>query len=703
MTEPLKILLVEDSADDAELLEIELHRRGLAPVIRRVETWPAMLAALEAQDWDVVLSDYHLPEFSAEQALATLKKSGKDLPFIIISGVVQAEDVVALLKQGAHDFLNKDSLARLVPAIEREIREAGERVQRRRAEERVRILSLAIEQSPVSVVITDCDGRIEYVNPKFEEVTGFSAAESMGRMLEFTHCETTGLESCAKMWEAVRAGNEFRGEFRSLRQDGQPFWEYARVSPLKDRDGAISHFIAVKEDITIRRGYEELLLRQANFDDLTGLPNRLVLFDRLKLALALAQRSKRLVALLYIDLDRFKNVNDTLGHTAGDALLKDAAARLSACVREGDTLARMGGDEFLVVLPSMEDSGEARKVAERMVDTFDQPFTIEDKDYLITASIGITLFPEDGDDPHVLLRNADLAMYQAKTQGRNGFRFFTQEINLRLQERLALEGRLRGAVSRNEMRLHYQPIIDLRTNQPVGLEALIRWQMPDGQLCMPSEFISIAEEMGMIEEIGGWVVATACGELKEYFGEGAPLRRVAVNISSIQLRMPDFAKGIKSLLDAAAIGPSCLELEITESVLMDDLAETSANLTMLCDLGVRLSIDDFGTGYSSLSYLHRYPFNTLKIDRSFVTAALHSANAGRLIESIITMAQGLGLEVVAEGVETEEQLEFLRARGCDHVQGYLFSRPVPLPEIIAKYGCRGLIQRDTARPAKPRG
>jgi len=686
MTRLLKVLLVEDSIDDAELLELELRRRGLDPAIHRVETRPEMQAALAEQDWHVVLSDYHLPEFNAEQALATVKDSGKDIPFIIISGVVQAEDVVALLKRGAHDFVNKDSLARLIPAIEREIREADERILRRRAEERVRILSLAVEQSPVSVVITDCEGCIEYVNPKFEEVTGFSSAESVGRTLEFAQCQDAGKEPYAKMWAAVKAGQEFRGEFRSLRRDGQPFWEYARVSPLKDETGTISHFIAVKEDITVRRGYEELLLRQATFDDLTGLPNRMVLFDRLKQALALAQRRNGLVALLYIDLDRFKNVNDTLGHAAGDALLKDAANRLTGCTREGDTLARMGGDEFLIILPSIEDSAEARTVAERVVETFGQPFTIEEKDYLITASIGITLFPDDGENAQVLLRNGDLAMYQAKERGRNGYSFFTQEINRRLQERLALEGRLRGAVARGEMLLHYQPIIDIRTNLPVGLEALIRWQKPDGQFCMPGEFISVAEEMGLIKDIGDWVAATACTEVREHFGNGSPLKRVAVNVSSSQLRIPDFAQSIKCLLENTGLAPCCLELEITESVLMDDALETSVNLTMLCDLGVRLSIDDFGTGYSSLSYLHRYPFNTLKIDRSFVTAALHSANAGRLIETIITMAQGLGLEVIAEGVETIEQLEFLRARGCDHVQGFLFSRPVPLPQIIAKFG-----------------
>jgi diguanylate cyclase (GGDEF)-like protein/PAS domain S-box-containing protein len=686
MGRSLNVLLVEDSADDAELLELELSRGGLSPAIRRVETAEAMRAALAEADWDVVLCDYNLPSFSADGALTTLQDSGHDLPFIILSGVVQSEDAVTLLKRGAHDFLNKDSLARLVPAIQREIREAVERTQRRRAEERVRILSLAVEQSPVSVVITDRDGAIEYVNPKFQAITGYSLFEAVGRNLDFTCLDMAGQEIFRTLWATVLDGQEWRGEFCNRRRDGGLFWEHATVSPLKDKTGAITHFVAVKEDITVRRSYEERLLRQANFDELTGLPNRVLMLDRLEQAIAVAHRHDTLTALLYIDLDQFKNVNDTLGHVAGDRLLKEASARLGECTREGDTLARMGGDEFVIILPGISSGRAAQKVAERVITLFNQPFVLEGQDNFVTASLGITLFPGDGADGQVLLRNADLAMYKAKELGRNGYHFFTPEINARMQARLALEGKLRGAVGRDELLLHYQPIIGLKTNTPIALEALMRWRQPNGGLLMPGHFISVAEEVGLIKDMGDWVVATACRQLSKLVGSSASMLRMAVNVSPRQLQIEGFGAYVARLLSEYALSPECLELEITESVLMDDTPETAVNLKQLCDLGVRLSIDDFGTGYSSLGYLQRYPFDTLKIDRSFISAALDNPNAGRLVETIIGMAHGLGLEVIAEGVETVEQLAFLRERECDNVQGFLFSRPVPPEDLAAKLG-----------------
>jgi diguanylate cyclase (GGDEF)-like protein/PAS domain S-box-containing protein len=680
MAEPLRVLLVEDSRDDADLIEMALERGGFAPNVRRVETAAEMAAALDST-WDVVLSDFNLPMFSAAMALDTLRASGKDLPFIILSGVVQSEDAVSLLKRGAHDFLNKDSLARLIPAIERERREAEERVQRRRAEERVRILSMAVEQSPVSVVITDQGGTIQYVNPKFQDATGYTFIESVGQPLDFTATQDTGAETFCQMWTDAKAGAEWHGEFCNRRRDGSQFWEHVTVSPLTSPEGAITNFIAIKEDITVRRSYEERLLRQANFDDLTGLPNRVLMLDRLDQAIAVANRTNALSALLYIDLDRFKDLNDSLGHEVGDRILKVVGERLGGCVREGDSLARMGGDEFVIILSGIEDGESARMVAERVVDVMGRPMEVEGQDYFITASIGITLYPNDGTDRQVLLKNADLAMYKAKELGRNRYGFFTADFNRRLQERLVLEGQLRGAAARQELLLHYQPIVDLKTGHPVGVEALLRWQPPGEKLRMPGDFIPIAEEAGLISRLGEWVVETACAELKGLLRSGVALGRVAVNVSPRQLREEGFGPMVKHLLSVNGLTPDHLELEITESVLMDDTSAASANLQMLCDLGIRLSIDDFGTGYSSLGYLQRYPFTTLKIDRSFVSVAPDNRGAGRLVETMITMAHGLGLEVIAEGVETEEQAEFLRARNCDQVQGFLFGRPKPLAEV----------------------
>jgi diguanylate cyclase (GGDEF)-like protein/PAS domain S-box-containing protein len=686
---PIKLLVVEDSEDDAELLIAEIIRGGIKPQWQRVDTLADMRRALDEGEWDVIVSDYHIRTITAAQALDTLHQSGKDIPFIIVSGIVRADQVVSLLKNGAHDFLNKDSLARLVPAIERELREAEQRVQRRLAEERVRLFSLAIEQSPVSVVITDRDGVITYVNPRFCETAGYEAVAAAGRRLDFT-CIAAGDDDpvLRSLWDTMREGREWRGELCNQRGDGQIFWEIATVSPLTDSNGEITHFVAVKEDITVRRSYEERLLRQAHYDTLTGLPNRMLMHERLEQAVAAARRGGSMVAMLYIDLDRFKTVNDALGHMIGDRMLQEAAARLGGCVRDSDTLSRLGGDEFVVILPGVSDRQDVRKVAERIVDAFAAPFQLEGQSHYVTASIGITLFPADTDEPQILVHNADLAMYKAKERGRNGFHFFTAEIDQETQERLVLEAGLRGAVGRREFSVFYQPIIDLRRSRPAGYEALLRWHPANGRACPPSQFIPVAEDLGLIIEIGDWVLRTAGGDLSA-LGAGLDGVRVAVNVSPRQLRVSGFAAGVIRLLDDFGLSPERLELEVTESVLLDDEPETTANLRALCNHGIRLSIDDFGTGYSSLGYLQRYPFSTLKIDRSFVAAAPERSNASRLVETMVTMAHGLGLEVIAEGVEKPEQLAFLQACGCDMAQGFLFDRPQPLGDILTRRGGGG--------------
>ena len=679
----LKLLIVEDSEDDAELLAMEIARGFADMRWTRVETLAEVRRALATERWDVVVSDYHIRAITAEQVLTAAQESGKDLPFIIVSGVVQAEQAVALLKRGAHDFLNKDSLARLVPAIERELREAAQRAQRRAAEERVRILSAAVEQSPVSVVITDRDGVISYVNPKFEQMTGYGAAEAAGRPLDFTCVAPDGHQPMRELWETLGRGEPWRGEFCNERRDGEVFWEYATISPLTGDDGAITHFVAVKEDITVRRSYEEQLRRQAHYDALTGLPNRLLMCDRLDQAVAAARRHGAMAALLYIDLDRFKSVNDAQGHAAGDKLLKEAAARLSACVRETDTVSRLGGDEFVIILPDVADRHAVQRAADRVIAAFSQPFRIDGQEHFVTASIGVTLYPADSNDRQTLVHNADLAMYKAKERGRNSYHFFTAQIDQESQERLALQAKLRGAAGRGELALHYQPIIDLQTGAPAGYEALMRWRQADGRYCPPDHFIPVAEELGMIGELGDWALRAAVADLAA-LSDGDDSIRMAVNVSPHQLRAAAFADRVIRLLQEARVAPERLELEVTESVLLEDQPETAANLNALCRQGVRLSIDDFGTGYSSLRYLQRFPFSTLKIDRSFVSSAPDLATSRRLVETIVIMAHGMGLDVIAEGVETPEQLTWLHARGCDMAQGFLYDRARPLTEILAR-------------------
>ncbi|WP_247875964.1 bifunctional diguanylate cyclase/phosphodiesterase [Azospirillum sp. TSH100] len=440
---------------------------------------------------------------------------------------------------------------------------------------------------------------------------------------------------------------------------------------------------ALERDMALRQAFEEQLYRQAHYDELTGLANRLLTRDRLEQAIVNSRRNKVPSALLFIDLDHFKNVNDTLGHEAGDALLREAAQRLKASIRQGDTLARMGGDEFLVILPCIASNGAAREVAERVVRAFSIPFTINGHDHFVTASIGIALYPTDGDDGPELLRNADLALYRAKEQGRSRYEFYTAAINERVQRRLTLENRLRGAVQRGEFVLHYQPVVATDTGAPVAFEALLRWRQPDGSLIAPGQFITVAEEIGLIGEIGDWVIETAVREAASILTVPGCTPRIAVNVSPRQLRVPSFKAKVTRALAASGLPPERLDLEITEGVIMDEAPEIANTLSALCGLGVRLSIDDFGTGYSSLSYLQRYPFDTLKIDRSFIVDAGSNEAAARLVETIILLARGLKLETIAEGVETEEQRQFLKANGCDLLQGYLVGRPVPIDEAAA--------------------
>ncbi|WP_051229269.1 bifunctional diguanylate cyclase/phosphodiesterase [Paludibacterium yongneupense] len=439
----------------------------------------------------------------------------------------------------------------------------------------------------------------------------------------------------------------------------------------------------IESMIGYRRRYEENLWRQANFDDLTGLPNRVLMLDRLGQAIAQAQRTKLSCALLYLDLDRFKRVNDTLGHTAGDALLRELAQRLRKCLREGDTVSRLGGDEFVIILPGLLRAYQAAKVAEHVIRAVALPFEIRSAEPSVTASVGIALFPNDGQDSQTLLRNADLAMYKAKEAGRNGYRFFTQALNSKLLRRSAQEARLRGALERGEMRLYYQPIFDLNSGAAVELEGLLRWQDEAGHLSLPGEFFALAEEAGLLKSLGDWVLENACRDMQSGLGAAAFPDRVAVNVSARQLQAPEFADWVAALLSGYGFAPQRLDLEITESILMDERLETVRNLTRLCDIGIGLSIDDFGMGKASLAHLQRYPLSTLKIDGSFIHHMLEREQTGRLVEAMIAMGHAMGWRMIAEGVETEGQRDFLLRHRCDLAQGYWFGRPAPALELLA--------------------
>jgi diguanylate cyclase (GGDEF)-like protein len=437
----------------------------------------------------------------------------------------------------------------------------------------------------------------------------------------------------------------------------------------------------VKEDITIRKSYEEQLLRQANYDSLTDLPNRLLALDRLSLALAYAKRHELDVAVLFVDLDNFKRINDTLGHEVGDKLLVEVAKRFSRVMRDGDTVARLGGDEFLVVVPDVEGPKEVEKISEKIIDVLTQPIELEGREIYIGASVGVSLYPDDGKDSSILMRNADAAMYIAKDSGRNTYRFFTSAMNDSSRRRLETEPHLRLALDKNELSLHFQPQVSAVSGNIEGMEALLRWNNPVLGQVPPDFFISLAEDIGVIHKIGAWVLEKACRQACVWNKQlGSPLR-VAVNVSPLQFRDPGLVDTVQSVLDETGLAPELLELELTEGLLMDSNPEKEEMLRNLKALGLTLTMDDFGTGYSSLSYLRRFPFDVLKIDRSFIRDVIVDQADADLTHSIITMARVLKLQVVAEGVETEEQLRFLQLHGCDLIQGYLVGRPVPASEF----------------------
>jgi diguanylate cyclase (GGDEF)-like protein/PAS domain S-box-containing protein len=681
----LHVLIVEDSAEDAQLLQLQLRRNGYEPVARRVQTAEEMERALDEQAWDLVLADYSLPSFNALAALELFHRRGLDIPFLIVSGTIGEETAVEAMRAGAHDYIMKGSSARLIPAIARELREAGERANRRRAEEALRDserrFRALIEHSSDILTVLDAGGRILYESPSVERLLGHTAGELMGAALEeHVHPEDRHALATA-LTQSAGASTPVTAEFRMRARNGEWRVVEASVSNLLD-NAEVGGIVLNSRDITARKQDEEMIRHLAYFDALTGLPNRMLFDDRLAQALAHSRRrGARGLAIMCLDLDRFKTINETLGHGAGDELLRTAASSLSAVLRGEDTIARLGGDEFLFLLPEIDDVEDAARVARKILTVLDAPVSVHGHELHLTASVGIAMFPLDGDDAETLIRNADTALYRAKEQGGNRYQLYAPAMNAIAYKRLVLENSLRRAVEREEFRLHYQPLVSLHDGTVVGVEALIRWQHPELGLVSPAEFIPLAEETGLIVPLTHWVLRTACRQMMEWHEAGLALMTVAVNISAQRFRAANLPVAVAEALTATRLDGRHLCLELTESVLMENVEETIATLLELKKLHVKISIDDFGTGYSSLSYLKRLPIDTLKIDQSFVRNTPADADDAAIAMLIISMAHHLDLSVVAEGVETEEQMRMLRSQQCDIMQGYLVSRPLPGEEM----------------------
>ncbi|HJV83996.1 MAG TPA: EAL domain-containing protein [Noviherbaspirillum sp.] len=542
----------------------------------------------------------------------------------------------------------------------------------------------AIEASANAIIITSArapDYPVEYVNSAFERITGYSASEVIGHSLRFLHAperEQPGLEAIRTLVQEQREGHAI---VRNYRKDGTPFWSDVHIAPVRNDAGEVSHFVAAKYDITAMKNYEEELEFQANRDALTGLANRNLLRDRLGQAIAYAARYDHLVWVVFINLDRFKLVNDTLGFEAGDALLVKIAERLKAAVRDTDTVGRLSGDEFVLVLPERTGEILAATAVQRMIDAVTAPLSIGGQEIFPSCSVGVAAFPADGGDAEILVKHAHIAMYRAKESGSNNFQFYAPEMNERAVERLRIESDLRNALDRNEFLLHYQPQVDLRSGRIIAAEALIRWRHPELGMVPPARFIGLAEETGLIQPIGAWVLRTACRQNKAWHDAGLGHPRVAVNLSVRQFAQEDLVQSIAATLEETGLEPRYLDIEVTESLVMADVERAITVLRELKMLGVQLSIDDFGTGYSSLAYLKRFPVDVLKIDKSFVQDVTNDPDDAAIVRSIISLAHSLRIHVIAEGVETDTQLAYLRRHGCDQMQGYYFSRPLPPEEF----------------------
>jgi diguanylate cyclase (GGDEF)-like protein/PAS domain S-box-containing protein len=577
---------------------------------------------------------------------------------------------------------NAEGVLQAFSTIARDISE------RRRQDAELRLAASVYHNTIEGIVITDPAGIILSVNPAFTEITGYSPEEAIGQTPRILKSDHHDEAFYAELWKTIAETGQWQGELWNRRKNGEVFLEWQNINVVKDANGKPLRYVAVFNDVTELRRKDESLKHLAYHDALTGLANRMLLTDRLEHSLDVARRDIYRVAVLFLDLDRFKVVNDSLGHEKGDLLLQAVARRLEVCMRKSDTVARLGGDEFVIVLTDFDSSAEIAHMAERIIALLLEPIDLDGHEVHVSASLGIAVFPQDGADAASLMKNADIAMYQSKQAGRSTFRFFDTTMNTRAIERLDLEASLRRALSNEEFELFYQPKFDLASRAAQGVEALIRWRNPQLGLVSPADFIPLAEETGLIEPIGDWAIEEACRQMASWRKRGSLIRSVAVNLSARQFQNAKLVERVNEILAKTGLTAEALEIELTESTVMGNPAQAAATLGRLRQIGVSVAVDDFGTGYSSLSYLKRLPISTLKVDRSFVTDLGVNPEDAAIVRTIVALGKSLNLLVVAEGVETEEQAAFLAGLGCDMAQGYLYAKPMPPSELDAWFSLR---------------
>lgn len=684
---PLKVLLlVEDNHGDARLLREMLNERSLnGTEVSHVTTMTDAESHLGKHAVDIIVLDLGLPDAQGLEAIQRAYAAAPSIPLVVLTGLDDESLAAQALQEGAQDYLIKGQidprglLRSLRYAIERKTMEEALFAEKERAQ-------VTLNSIGDAVVCTNISGNITFLNPVAETMTGWLLTEAAGRpiaevfrTLSATSTEPT--ETTAELAILQIRSAHLPPSCIMIRRDGLEIPIEDTIAAIHDRQGKTIGAVIVFRDVSVARAMAREITHSAEHDYLTGLPNGMLLNDRISQAIAAARRDTKQVAVLFLDIDGFKYINDSLGHPIGDKLLQSISIRLADSVRGADTVSRQGGDEFVILLPDLQQPQDVVVMAGRLLRAVAEPHLIDHHELHVTGSLGVSVFPDDGADPETLIKNADTAMYQAKENGRHCFQFFKPDMNARAVERQSIEVFLRRALERQEFVLHYQPRINLETGAIIGAEALIRWTHPNRGPISPAQFIPIAEDCGLILPIGRWVIRHATEQAQAWVDAGLRPTTMAVNVSAIEFREPDFLKSLFAIVEASRLTPGSLELELTESALMKRVASTALILQTLRESGVRIAIDDFGTGYSSLSYLRKFPIDTLKIDQSFVGQIASETDAAAIVTAVISMAQSLRLRVVAEGVETYESLAFLHEHRCNEAQGYFFSPAVPAEQF----------------------
>lgn len=686
------ILIVDDELNHLTSLKELIKREDYEVNIANSAT--EAIAIIDKEDIDVLLLDMNMPEMGGVEVMKHISNNDINTTIIVVSGESTFEAAENALKYGAYDYVRKPySIDGLINSLKNALKkrqlEHENQAMNKRLLKSENLHRYIVNKSPDIVYMLNREGYFTFVNERMEKTLGYSKKDILGKhyssivhdddlvMAEYTFNERrTGKRASVNVELRLKCKDENTNakyfDNRILPITINSFGVYKSTKGDEKFVGTYG----IARDITEKKESEKIIHFQAYHDTLTRLPNRTLLNDRLVQAISHAKRNNEMLSVMFLDLDRFKNINDTLGHMMGDKLLQVVADRLKKCLRECDTLARIGGDEFTILLPEIHSKNDSEFIAKKIIETLKHPFNLDNHEVFISTSIGISHYPNDGETKESLLKHADIAMYAIKNKGKDGFQFYTDNMQQELSANLSLENDLRHALAKNQFRLHYQPQVDAITHDIIAVEALLRWDHPERGTILPSEFISFCEEIGLIQPIGDWILDSVCQDLKIWMAMDLQLPRVAVNMSAKQLEHPDIVEKIKATLSKHGISGDMLEFEITENVLMEDIENVISVLNELSSMGSKIAIDDFGTGYSSLNYLQKLPIDTLKIDRSFVKAMEYDQGARSIIKAIIAMAKGLKLRIISEGVEELGQMEQLKALGCYNMQGFLFSPPV---------------------------